>query len=624
LATTEAQLAPFCAGIALCALALVLRGTFAAAEPPAPVPAAPAGAPPPVVRYRLRARLDPAAHRVDGGGEVVWRNDSRVPQRELWLHLYLNAFAGPETVFMRKGETGFRGSERPETWGGIDVTRVYARELGVDLWQGAEHHTPGDPEDATDVRLALPEAVPPGGTLTLELAWVSRLPSVTLRTGFAGSFHMVAQWYPKLARLERDGTWAHFPFHRLSEFYADFGDYEVAIDVPSGFTVGATGVEIARVEESGRAVITHAQRGVHDFAFTAWDGFAEAHDAAGGVALRCLYPAGEDNVAAIELAEVKAALPQLEAAYGKYPYPTLTIVHPPEEAGEAGGMEYPTLITTGGNRFTPYLGARALEVVTTHELAHQWFYGMVASNEYRHAFLDEGLTTFATARAMEERFPGASGFDGFGWTLSLHAVARGGAARSWDRGPVSRRADKFKKGSEYGDLVYNRTAALLETLSRVYGSARVDAALRAYAREQRFAHPRPVDLLGAIERHVGADAAASARLVLMKGAGVDYAVEELDGSRVRLRRTGELVFPVDVELWLANGERRRQRWDGSEELTIDAGAELDAVVIDPDLAVLLDHHLANNARRRRPQPIAPRILAQGAFLGHFAAMLVAP
>jgi hypothetical protein len=615
-------LAQLCAGVALCVLALELAAQPA---PAAPAPPAPPGAPAAVVRYRLEARLDAEQHHVYGKGEVVWRNTSRQAQREIWLHLYLNAFRDEDSVFMRKRDRGFRGGARPSRWGGIDVEKIVARELGVDLWQGAEHTTPGDADDATDIRLPLPRPVAPGEALTLELAWVSRLPSVVLRTGFAGSFHMVAQWFPKIARLEEDGTWAHFPFHRLSEFYADFGDYEVTIDVPASFRVGATGVEVARREVDGRLLLTHAQRGVHDFAFAAWDGFDEKSEVSGGVALRCLYPRGEHAVAALELAEVKAALAQYGAAYGAYPYASLTIVHPPETAREAGGMEYPTLITTGGPSWAPLVGARTLEVVTAHELAHQWFYGLLASNEHRYPFLDEGLTTFASHQALEERYPSASAFEGLGWTLSLHALARAAAARSWDRGAVARASADFDSGRDYGDLVYSRAATLLETLARVYGRPRLAAALGAYARAARFSHPSPADLLAAIAAHVGAEAADNARRCLIEGGGVDYRADEPSGSEVVVRREGALLFPVEIEVRLADGSRRRSRWDGQgERWSVDAGGEVDAVVVDPDLAVLLDHDLANNARRRGGPLLAPRILAQGAFLGHLGAMVIAP
>src|SRR5690606_32298823 len=106
-----------------------------------------------------------------------------------------------------------------------------------------------------------------------------------------------------------------------------------------------------------------------------------------GVTLRLLYPQGYDAAKNKTLEAIRGALPQFNERFGRYPYQSLTVVHPPEAAMNSGGMEYPTLITTGGRWFTPYLTIRDTEIVTVHELAHQWFYGLIATNEYAWPFL---------------------------------------------------------------------------------------------------------------------------------------------------------------------------------------------------------------------------------------------
>jgi len=153
--------------------------------------------------------------------------------------------------------------------------------------------------------------------------------------------------------------------------------------------------------------------------------------------------------------------------FGAYPYPNLTVVHPPTGAEEAGGMEYPTLITTGGRWWSRHLGVRAPHAVTVHELGHQWFYGLVASDEHRWPFLDEGLTTYAQVRVLEERYPGDSAFGGFGLSLSQPAAMRYASAQAWNADVIAQPAPDFATGRDYGQLVYTRTATLLETLRRV-------------------------------------------------------------------------------------------------------------------------------------------------------------
>ncbi len=138
---------------------------------------------------------------------------------------------------------GGRGSAVPEDWGWIDVRTLSLREASgttTNLLSGVELHRPGD-DDETDARVPLPREVQPGETVRIDVAFDDKLPTSSSERATAGSFHMVGQWFPKVARLEPDGTWAHFPFHHLAEFYADFGTYDVTLDVPAGYTIGATG-----------------------------------------------------------------------------------------------------------------------------------------------------------------------------------------------------------------------------------------------------------------------------------------------------------------------------------------------------------------------------------------------
>ena len=353
-----------------------------------------------VVDYTLRAKLDPTAHSVHGEGTITWRNVSSANVSELWLHLYLNAFKNQSSVFMRAPVGGFRGTTVPKEWGTIDVRSLTWVDKGErrELWKNVELRRKDD-EDETDAHVPLPRAVAPGEIVALEVVWDDKLPAVVERTGFDGSFHMVAQWFPKIAKLEADGTFAHFPFHHLGEFYADFGTYDVTLDVPESFLLGAPGPATEVKIEGGRRIERHVQDDIHDFAWTAWDKFASRKETIDGVACTILYPPNYDDLAERELATMRFALPHFGARYGKYPYGVLTLVHPPASAPEAGGMEYPTLITTGNASYTPS-GVYLPELVTIHEFGHQYFYGLLASHETHWPFLDEGLNSYAEAESM--------------------------------------------------------------------------------------------------------------------------------------------------------------------------------------------------------------------------------
>lgn len=580
-----------------------------------------------VADYTLRATLDPVAHTVHGEGTITWRNTSARSVRELWLHLYLNAFKNERSAFFRE-RVGGRGSAAPEDWGSIDVRKLVLHvpeSASVDVWPTAELHRPGG-DDETDARVPLPIEVAPGDAIQLDVVFDDKLPVVVERTGYRGSYHMVGQWFPKVARLEPDGTWAHFPFHHLSEFYADFGTYDVTLDVPAAFVVGATGPAVEARIADGRRIERHVQTDVHDFAWTAWDSWQIAADTIDGVDVTLLYPPGFRRLAARELAALRFGLPYYSTRYGRYPYKVLTVVHPQQDAAESGGMEYPTLITTGGAWLTPP-GLLAPEIVTVHEMGHQWFYGLVATNELRWPMLDEGLNQFAEQDAMGKWKGDASALDVAGLRMSDFALDAVGGNQAVHDEPVAQPADAFTTGSSYGRLVYGRTAAVVETLRRVYGDEAVLRALGRYARRFRFQHPTPDDLVAVFEEVLGARVAATLRTALFDKGWVDYVVEgvwaqeapraagmfDRDGKRERVepgkreeggwddavlvRRRGTLSFPVEINLVLADGTIRHERWDGEGESKRFAWHGANAVrscVVDPDDRVIIDYNLANN------------------------------
>lgn len=571
-----------------------------------------------VVDYTMKASLDATAHIVHGEGTIVWRNTSTAPATELWVHLYLNAFKNEKSVFLSDPVGRFRGGGLPKDWGHIDVKRFAIG--GADLWAQAELHRPNE-TDETDVRVPLPTPVQPGEQMTIEVTFDSKLPTVLERTGYDGTFHMVAQWFPKIARLEKDGTWAHFPFHHLAEFYADYGTYDVTLDVPDNFTIGASGpVTDSRIEK-GRKIERHVQQDVHDFAWTAWDKFEERTETIQNVRVTSLFPRGYRVDSEREIATMRFAIPHYSERYGPYPYSVLTLVHPPDSAPEAGGMEYPTLITTGGPWFGPP-GIHAIEAVTIHEFGHQYFYGLLASNEAMWPFLDEGLNSFAEQEGLNAWLGPGSSVDLFGLRISSTATLRFFSKQANVHvEPVAQPAWSFVSGRDYGGLVYGRTAMIFETLRRVYGDERFMRAFGKYTREQRFRHPTPEDLLAPFGEELGDELKDTLHVALFDRGWIDYAVDGISNRRehtpggvfdgktvaqgpaglpegsVLVVRKGTLALPVEIELVYDDGWRERRTWDGKERavrIEYKREASLAFVVIDPDRKVLLDEDFTNN------------------------------
>ncbi len=583
-----------------------------------------------VVDYTMTAELDPKAHTVHGEATIVWRNTSETAVREVWVHLYLNAFKNEESTFMREPALGSRGGGGVSDWGAIDV-RKFALD-GVDLWPSADKTggRPGD-QDETDVRIPLPRDVPPGGSITFETTWDDKLPAVVERTGYHGSFHMIGQWFPKIARLEPDGRWAHFPFHHLAEFYADFGTYDVTIKAPKTFTMGATGPVTESRDENDLHIERHVQKDVHDFAWTAFDQYQERTEKIAGVNVRTLYPRGYGYAAERDIETIRFALPHYNKRYGKYPYDVLTIVHPPDGAEEAGGMEYPTLFTTEGPWYGPP-GFEEIELVTIHEFGHQWFYGLLASDEVTWPFLDEGMNSYAEQEGLRTWLGQGSVIDFMGLKIGdaeLDGMWPGSRVHDV---PVAQPAFAFPSGSHYGGLVYARTASIFETVDRVWGRELGARAIGRYARRARFRHPTPEDLLASYEEVIGPDARRMIEDALFHKGWVDFRVEGIhtprvapalgifdrDGKRetvkesetpnpnaeydgwVLVARQGTLVMPVDVELTLQDGTTSRLQWDGKGDfarLPFHGKSPIAFAVVDPDHKVLIDQDRMNDFMR---------------------------
>jgi hypothetical protein len=394
-----------------------------------------------IVRYRIAARLDAEAHVVTATGTLTWRNPTSKPVEDLWFHLYLNAFRDRTSTFMRESGGSHRGNRyREDSPGSIEVTRLVRGD--VDLLARHEFVQPddGNPDDRTVMRVPLDRPVGPGEEVTLDLAWTSRLPRVFARTGFGGPFHLVAQWYPKLGVVEDRGDgppcWNCHQFHGSSEFFADYGVYDVALTVSAAYRgrVGATGAVVEEEEhEDGTWTVRFHAADVHDFAWTCDDdtvvfegqGFdfeglqgtdpEEFVRVAGllgrpheelllnPVRIRFLLQPEHADQALRHRDAVWHALSYMGLWYGRYPYETLTVVDPDHRADDAGGMEYPTLIT-GGTGYRIAAKGLTPQFVLVHEFGHQHFYGLLGSNEFEHAWMDEGLTTYATAEVLERAY----------------------------------------------------------------------------------------------------------------------------------------------------------------------------------------------------------------------------
>ena len=598
--------------------------------------------------YDIEARLDHAARTLTGRETIRWRNISANPTRELQFHLYWNAWRNAESTFLRERRLGgVTTAPRADAWGSTDVSAIRLRPPSsggsgaaspamIDLTSRMHFIAPddGNGEDRTVMAVPLPYEVQPNETVQIEVEWKAKIPRPFARTGYVDDYYFIAQWFPKLGVLE-DRGWNTHQFHAVTEFYSDYGVYDLRLTVPRGFVVGASGQQTLRVDNQD-GTTTHRYHGedIHDAAWTASPKYIEVkrrfeHSTLPAVDMRLLVLPEHRGQADRFFDSTAAELKYYGEWFGAYPYGYITIIDPAFQS-QADGMEYPTLFT-GRARWLAPADVTVPEATTAHEAGHQFWYGIVGSNEFEHAWMDEGLNTFSTARAVDEAF-GRSlverrYFGGFiPWVFRDIPVVR---EIDGNRLPGFRPAAEadapatstYRYWPSTATLItYNKTALWLHTLERHLGWPVLRRIMSTYFERYKFRHPYPEDFFAVVNEVSGKDMTWFFDQVYRGSNEFDYGVQEFTTTRstVRLkpdttagyrtivvvRRYGEAIFPVDVETTFKNGQKVTERWDGAERRTIytyERPSQAVSVRVDPNRVLLLDVNYTNNTRTLQPR-----------------------
>jgi hypothetical protein len=635
--------------------AAVLATPQPPAAPPSPPPGTAASARSPRnANYVITARLDPRSRTLTGDEIVTWRNTSAAAARTLRFHLYYNAWRNTNSTWMRERRLsgGADLMARPEEdWGWIDVTHVRLIDAGAtdgDLTGRIRFVAPddGNAMDRTVLEVPLDRPVPPGGTINVQISWASRVPRTFARTGTIGNFYFLAQWFPKIGVLE-DAGWNCHQFHSSTEFFADFGTYDARLTVPQGWIVGATGIERERRDEADGTTTHHYyEADVHDFAWTTSPDYIERtarfeHPTLPPVDMRLLLQPEHAGQAARHFEATRATLKYYGEWFGPYPYGHITIVDPAWQS-DADGMEYPTLFTAGTQWLAPR-GEGEPAGVTVHEAGHQFWYGIVASNEFEDAWMDEGINTYSTARVMAQQFEPyyyvKRYFGGFvPWTFRDFPLTRetdGDRVSSYRRDGAgdaqSEPSWRYWPGAG-GAITYGKTAIWLHTLERLLGWDTMQRVMSTYFARWAFRHPKPQDFFAVVNEVSGRDMTGFFDQVYRSSSLFDYGVDNLhsesvaargytgDGSSrvfsngapnegpfrttVVARRLGDGQLPVAVRVVFENHEEVRWRWDGRDRwklFEVEKPVRAAFAEVDPDRVLLLDVNRTNNSTSLAPR-----------------------
>src|SRR6516225_2013978 len=334
-----------------------------------------------VVAYQIDARLDVTKRTIDATEALTYRNLTGRALDTFPFHLYLNAFQ-PTSTFMREVRLyGTRGTGPGSEWdpkysGAIEVKSLEVVGQG-DLTKEMRFIQPDDtptfhnPDDDTVFQVRLPQPLAPGAEVTFRIAFHDQLPEVLARTGYKRDFFMVGQWFPKVG-VWWHGAWNCHQFHSATEFFADFGTYDVKITLPKNYVIGGTGVQTGDTDNGNgtKTVAFHAED-VHDFVWTADPNFkvldSEFDGSVGAVKVRLLTYDSHKSSWQRYLDVMQGTMKHFDDWYGPYPYAQITVVDPPHGAFEAGGMEYPTFITGATVWWAPKGQKELPEVATEHE-----------------------------------------------------------------------------------------------------------------------------------------------------------------------------------------------------------------------------------------------------------------
>ena len=427
--------------------------------------------------YVIQVRYEEEGRRLIGTELVRWHNRSSDDVPDLWFHLYWNAFANNRTTHLQESGGELRGVPLSDEWGWQRVRSIQIgeKERVQDLqWRPVDD---GRAEDKTVFSLKLDRPAQPDEVLTLRIEWEARIPRVRRRTGYKDDFLFIAHWFPQLGVYEGGSGWNCHQFHANTEFFSDYGVYDVELDLPEKYAgrIGASGKQVeperiadGRVRARFVAPSIDDQRTVdstgktplvHGFTWTAdpkfvkrefrfrYDDWARRHEAeVDRVALALGRSKGEvalrdvDVTVLLQPEHAGQDLRHFEATstalffyglwFGGYPYEHITCVDPAWGGGAAGGMEYPTLFTAG-TRMHTWPRMHSPESVTVHECGHQFWYGLVGNNEFEAAWMDEGFNTFSQNEAMVLHYgPSARTTEFAGLHFDGAAVARepGGSA----------------------------------------------------------------------------------------------------------------------------------------------------------------------------------------------------
>lgn len=474
------------------------------------------------VNYTIDVTLNDKDHSLDGFEKIEYINNSPDTLRSIWFHLWPNAYKNDKTAFsdqlLENGNTKFYFSDQEE--------KGYINRLDFKV-NAVTAATEDHPQHIDIIKLLLPTPLAPGQKVIISTPFHVKLPYNFSRGGHDDQSYQLTQWYPKPAVYDKEG-WHPMPYLDQGEFYSEFGNYDVTITLPANYVVAATGElqntsekewlktrstyswqplvhkekmksggyktirQISPASSPANKTLYYKQENVHDFAWFADKRFIVNYDTLQLTSKKIIdlfsfYTPQESTTWKNTLSYIKDAVLHYSRYVGEYPYQTISAVQGPKSFG--GGMEYPTITI-----LSPVKNERELDNTIAHEIGHNWFYGILASNERKYPWMDEGINAYYDALYQQQK-------NHHFQQTTEQSLLRTFIAEKKDQ-PISTASEEFSTAN-YALVAYYKTAQWLTWLQKELGTEAFNKAMQEYYLRWQFKHPQPGDFKKVIEEVSG-------------------------------------------------------------------------------------------------------------------------
>ncbi|RNC88129.1 MAG: M1 family peptidase [Winogradskyella sp.] len=496
------------------------------------------------VDYKMNIDMDVETYQYKGEQTLVYTNNSPDVLNRVYYHLYFNAFQPGSEMDVRS-----RTIKDPDPRVGDRISKLEPNEIGyIKVNALSQNGTALKYETVgTVLEVKLDKPIQPGEKVTFKMVFDAQVPKQIRRSGRnnkEGVALSMTQWYPKLAEYDDEG-WHADPYIGR-EFHGVWGDFDVSLTIDKNYVVGGTGYLQGEPSINGsKKTMRFIAPKVHDFTWAADpDYIHDTYQVTNGPLLHFYY---KKDLPAENLQFWKDLQPDtaklmefFSNSVGKYPYDQYSVIQ-----GGDGGMEYAmcTLIT-GKRNYGSLLG------VTAHELAHTWFQFLLATNEAKHEWMDEGFTSYISALAMNALRETPRENPTYGSYLGYLGLAKSGIEQ-----PLTTHADRYQFNRAYGASAYSKGAVFIAQLGYVIGEENLKKTLKKYFNDFAFKHPKPMDIVRTAEKITDFELDWYLIDFAQTTNTIDYGVKAIDGSKITLERIGQMPMPIDLSVTYKDGSK---------------------------------------------------------------------